>query len=488
MLKGILLLLSIILLLLAASIPISILAERPITLKGDDTKKKVFRAASILPMSDSDQLWSGESTDTVIKANLLPIDSNYILYDHSIFIKDGIIEAIVPDSLANFEGYQVHDLGSRFVMPGLIDMHAHVLDRKDLGQYLSYGVTTVRNMMGMPMHLRWKRQINKGALVGSRLITASPTLNSGKGSGPFHKRISGVGNIQKLIERYERKGYDFIKIYNGLSDEQFESIQNFAHRNYLYIAGHPPKLVGRSKLLKSGIRSFEHIEEVFNTYMERKINDSLALVIAREFAENEVPICLTLSAYHHLYRTATEGDVFTDSIPKKSISPFLRFVGKRQTSGYKNLEQKYMDRITKKDNYLGKLSRIFYDEGVPIVLGTDTGPNLTVPGATLHDEIELMEKLDIPPYEIIYSGTKRAAQVLGYEYQYGSIEVGKRAELIVVDQNPLLNLKTLREPKGIYFNSIWFDEEAVKKLREKSKRKTGWFLTLGKLLEHLIVN
>ncbi len=450
--------------------------------------KTVFAGVNIVKPNASDQ---GLQSDTNVftGVNIVSLDTLAIYKNYSIFTENGLIERIVHDSLADYSGFKVYDMSGLFALPGLIDMHTHILDKSDLTQYLTYGVTTVRNMMGLPMHLRWKKQLKEGNIIGSDLISASPTLNSGKNKGPFHVGLKGTEKIEKLISKYNEKGYDFIKIYNGLTEAQFDRIMEVSRDLKIPVAGHPVNSVGRVDFLNSEVVSFEHIEEVFNTYMGRVIDDSLAVVIAKEFAEVGKPICITLSAYHHLFRTAIGGDEFRDSIPKEYISPLSRFIGRRQTSGYLNLEQKYVDNIKKKDAYLMKLTRLFYEQSVPLILGTDTGPNLTVPGATLHDEIALWQQAGIPNKQIIRAGTINAAKVLGLSDSTGQIKKGYKAEILFVKENPIKNISTLRNPAGIIHENQYFDRQSIKSLRELAKKKkTGWFISIGNLLEHLVFN
>lgn len=480
--------LSLILLLVILSLVLAANHDGPVKHKERQEMEKVVLAnVNILDVVEIPETEPAQSK-AYSGVNVLSTDSMHILRDQSIFISEGIIQAVTADSLADYQGYEVIDMNGLYAMPGLIDMHTHILDRTDLTQYLSYGVTTVRNMMGLPMHLRFKEQLRGGKLLGSRMITASPTLNAGNNKGPFHKKAGGVEKASRMVSKYVANGYDFIKVYNGLSEEQLNTIIKASNELGVSVAGHPVNNVPRRAFLNSDVVSFEHIEEVFNTYMKRKIDDSLAVVIANEFKEAEMPTCITLSAYHHLYRTAIEGEAFRDSIPKEYISPMSRFIGKRQTSGYLNLEEKYVDGISKKDDYLRKLTKIFYDKGVVLLLGTDSGPNLTVAGATLHDEIALWKKAEVPNCEIIKAGTVNAAEVLGMANTIGKVKEGFYADILFLESNPLDQIETLRNPKGMVFQNHFYSEDDMIALREVAKKKTGWFITMGNLLEHLIFN
>lgn len=414
--------------------------------------------------------------------NLVPMDSNHVLRDHAVFIDDNVISQIVIDSLAVFTGYQVIDAKGQFLLPGLLDMHAHIFDRSDLINYLAYGVTRVRNMMGFPMHLRWKRQWATGDYPGSEMVTASPTLNFGEGTDPFHKTLGKKEDAAAVVQHYFEDGYDFIKIYDGLTQEQFTTIMKKSKELGLKVAGHPPILVDREELLNSNLVSFEHIEEVYNTYMNREKDDSLALVLAREFAKAKMPVCITLSAYHNIYQASNNKEHFLQEVPYDQINPLLKLIGNKMLGDYLNPSDKLRTAIAAKRGYLSKLTKLFYDEGVPLIFGTDTGPNLTVPGYTVHQELQFLSEAGLPNFNILKSATLDAAVVLGEEKTVGSISVGKRAEFLLVATNPLMDLKTLKQPTAIMANKVWYDSAAIQTLTKLGKKKSGMYVTMGNLL------
>lgn len=436
---------------------------------------------------ESDMRLGGSKIDKIVltNGNIVTMNDSIVLENHDLYVQNNKITSIRPDSLPSLFGYKVIDLKGKYILPGLIDMHAHIFDRSDLPAYLSYGVTSVRNMMGFPMHLRWKKQLAENSIYGSNLFTATPTINSGSNSGPFHKKL-GNENVVELLKEYVDEGYDFVKIYNGITSKQFESIIKASGKIGVKVAGHPPSVVKREVLLSSSLSSFEHIEEVFNTYMKRKINDSLANSIAKDFRINGKPLCATLSAFNNITRAVNEKDVFIKSIPKENISPMLWFIGSKQLSGYMASSEKAVIAINKKNQYLSQLTKLFYDNQIPMILGTDTGPNLTIPGVTLHDEIELLSNAGISNYDILKSGTINAALVLGISDESGTITVNKNASIIILEGNPLTDLSVLKNPKNIILRGIYYDKNAIKKLREIGNQKTGWYITLGNFLEHLI--
>ena len=132
------------------------------------------------------------------------------------------------------------------------------------------------------------------------------------------------------------------------------------------------------------------------------------------------------------------------------------------------------------------LTRILHEEGVELLLGTDTGPSLTVPGITLHDEMELLKNVGISNLEILRSGTINAARALGQIDELGTISKGKRANLIVIEMNPLDDLVTLREPYMILNNGMVYDREAISRLRKLGSEKSNLLMTIGRFIDHML--
>lgn len=421
----------------------------------------------------------------ITNANVIPMDSNYVLSNHSMFIENGMITSVAPDSVANYTGYEKVDAEGGYLMPGLIDMHAHLFDRTDAAQFLSYGVTTTRNMMGFPIHLRWKDQQKRGELLGSRIITSTPTLNSGSDAGPFHKNIESAEEVPGLLKRYKEEGYDFIKIYDGLAGDQFQRIIDESTNYGFNVAGHPPRKVDLNTLATSGIVSVEHIEEVFQGLLDYKFDNDSARVIANVLAENNVAVCINMAAYHQVFMAVTEKNDFLRSQESNIINPMIKFIGNKQLSEYPGYSQDGYDWTVKKYAFMEELVRIFDKAGVPMIFGTDTGPVLTVPGETVLWEIELLQKAGLSNFKILESATKNAAQVLG-KSELGVIKPKATADFIVVKKNPLEDALAVQELEMVVQGDLYFDTESISKLRAIGENKQSFYQTLGNFLDHLL--
>jgi Amidohydrolase family len=427
---------------------------------------------------------SGEEYSKLVltNVNIVSMDSNRVIYNQNIFLNQGKIVNITSDTIPINNEYKILEAKGKYILPGLIDMHAHIFDRTDLPQYLSYGVTTVRNMMGFPMHLRWKKQWESNQFPGSRLITASPTLNSGNDTGPFHKNIDTPDEARLAVEKYADAGYDFIKVYNGIDTLQLKAIEDAAKNKNVAIAGHPPS-VSLERLMSSKLVSIEHIEELFYLLTDDYNKDKMR-TIAKGLQASNKAVVINLAAFHRIYKTVIEGQTYFDGLKSKNLNPIIAYIGKKQLGDYVEVNTEYKDYCITKYSTMEEFAQILSQEGVTLLFGTDTGPALVIPGATVLEEIELLTKAGLSPFKILQSATYNAGKVLNRP-DLGNISIGAQADLLILNENPLLQLQTLKNPKLVFAKDKVYDENALSQLRITGIKKQSTYVTLGLWLEHL---
>jgi imidazolonepropionase-like amidohydrolase len=415
--------------------------------------------------------------------HILTMVDDSILKNKNLYLENGKITHIQDDSLKIRNGYAQINAKGKFIMPGLIDMHAHIFDRNDLPQYLSYGITTVRNMMGFPMHLRWKQQLLNNEFPGSTLFTATPTINSGENAGPFHKVINDESEMQEALMTYAKAGYDFIKVYDDIDANQLNTIQKTAKKYDFMVAGHPPKISFES-LLSSSLISIEHVEEL-RKFLDKENSDKSIRAIAKQIKKSNKAVTINLIAFNRIYNTAIKGQAYLDDLNIASINPIINYIGNKQLTDYTEAGSKYKAFAKRKFGTLKKIAKALSDEGVEILLGTDSGPNLIVPGKSVFEEMKLLSEAGITNYNILKSATINAASVL-QKNDIGSIKLGNKSNLILIDTNPLIDIKALQKPLIIFKESAYYTPKEINQLRSVGENKQGKYATVGLFLEHLI--
>ncbi len=409
--------------------------------------------------------------------------------NRQVLIRDGRIERIVSAGDTVTSDYRRVDGQGCFLMPGLFDMHVHAIDRKNLVHSLAYGVTSVRNMGGYPMHLRWKRELENGDWLGSNLFTATPTMNGKKNANPLgHKIVTDPDKARAMVRRYHAEGWDFIKAYARLEVPVFEAILDEAAKLDFPVAGHVPyPVVEQDYELATPMVTLEHTEDIFQGPLDYQFDDERLQQIAGRLRAMDATVTPTLAIFDHLTQLSREKQAFIDAHPMEYVNPMMKFFVDR-TAGKRWLgaNEKLTQSLEKRNEYFRYITRVLHDNGVNLVLGTDWGAIYALPGSSTHDEIDILLEAGIPTDAILRMATINAAEVLRVDDELGTIEEGKIADLVVSRENPLDSPGALRKPVAVVKNGQWLDREALARLDESAKNPSSIYLTSGRVLEFVL--
>ena len=421
--------------------------------------------------------------------NLITMNGDEVLENRQILIRDGLIEAIKPAGSPVDEHFQIIEGKGAYLLPGLFDMHAHVFDRKYQLLNLAYGITSVRNMGGYPMHLRWKKELQEGKWLGSNLFTASPILGDRYAQPHIHKAVSDPMVARELVRRYKEEGWDFIKVYEGLQADVYEAIINEGGKLDIPVACHPPaSIVEKDYRLLAPCITLEHAEEIFDGPLANQFDDEKLEAVAKELKAMDATFTPTLMVYDHLTQIGSQKQAYVDQLPLEYLNPFVKFVMDKTEGGrWLNVNNMERDRNIKINNYLPQIVRVLHKHQVNLVLGSDAGTIYTIPGLSTHDEMALYREAGLTPYEILKTGTINAARALRVDDQLGSIQLGKVADLIMVQQNPLSDIGVLKEPVAVIKRGQWLDQKDLQALKDSAKNPSSAYLTIGRVLEFLIL-
>jgi hypothetical protein len=253
-----------------------------------------------------------------------------MLIGQTVSIENGIIVSIDSTSSNLPNQTKTIDGTGKFLMSGLVDMHTHIFAKSELQLYLSCGVTTVRNMMGFPKHLKWKQQVEERKILGASIITRTPTLNSGDNMGPFHKKVKSPDKPKKIIQGLAKDGYDFVKIYDGLDKATLDEIVKEANNQNLVIVGYIPDAVDYDSLLNMNILSIEHVEEILQDVLNNSYKEKEMRAVAQKIKQQNIYVTPTLSAYYHILQSTIRKESFLERDSVEYINPFIRFVRRKQ--------------------------------------------------------------------------------------------------------------------------------------------------------------
>ena len=342
-------------------------------------------------------------------------------------------------------GARVVDARGKFLVPGLWDMHAHLAALTPVGhtpeQYVGYGVLGVRDMGGFADTLFPLRgQIRSGDRIGPEIVLAGPTLN-GEQTAPFHRKVVTEAEARAAVRELRYLGADFIKVHRAMGRTAFLAVIDEARRNGLTVGGHVPLALSWIEASNLGMRTIEHIQTVFeNEQPDPKLQADQFLAIADRLAgPHGDSIWATLKRNHTFFDPTLVG--YEATIEKAGPE-----VAARRRVAYARMKL-----------LAGRIAKA----GVPILAGTDV---LERPGDMLLLELERLVEVGLTPRQALAAATTTAADAVMH-HGTGRIEVGAPAMFLVLDANPLIDIKRLRSLSAVVLSGRLIEAPELERLR-----------------------
>lgn len=446
-------------------------------------------ALVILVAMDTSAAASDQAAETVtafVHVAVVPMDRERVLDDSTVLIVDGRIRELGSASaVAIPQGATVIDGRGKYLMPGLADMHAHTWEEEDFPLLLANGVTTIRNMFGGPTHLRWKARIAAGELASPSLYTAGPIIDGNPPIWPGAV-VENAAQARRTVGEQHAAGYDFLKVYARLSSEAYDAVIQEGAARGMSVAGHVPDSVGLSAALRSGIKSIEHLSgyEMLARKEIRpgeeaswaRLDESQFASIARETARSGTWNCPTLVLFQH---RIAPGE--SEYLQKLLARPEMRYVSPDIVRSWYP-ENNYLKNSTparaassreKGDVMRKKLVKALHDAGARLLLGTDYANPFVVPGFSLQLELRNFVDAGLSPFEAIRAGTSGAAEFMNAAGAWGTVAAGRRADLILLEDNPLKDVSTISKPAGVMVRGKWHSQAELTGELEKLAKRFG---------------
>ena len=424
--------------------------------------------------------------------NLVPMTEEKVTRNQTVLIKgDRIFKIGLSNRIEIPSNARVINGQGAYLMPGLADMHVHLKGEWPLPQldlYIANGVTTVRDLDGRDFMLQWQKEINAGKRVGPTLYVAAPTIRGHEENPP------------ELVLR-RKSGYDCFKLYSYLSQENYQKVMEIAKQHQLYTIGHIPFAVGLDGVMAAGLDEIAHVEELSFELIDfdrtKNLNPEkwLPYIIQKAIKQYQVssgfhvknlnnaqrerlssiinklkftniPVCTTLVVDDVIVQKLFEPDEFLARPENVYLSQKYKqdFLGEKekhqiQFKGFENVVP-FKYRLDK------MLLAELHQAGIPIVLGTDAGTGAMgiVPGFSIHEELRILVECGFTPYEAIAASTKNASKVIEAmtgENDFGTIEVGKRADVILVNNNPLEDVSHIKDIRGVMASGEWYERSYI---------------------------
>ena len=408
-----------------------------------------------------------------VGVNVLPMDAERVIEHQTVVIDAGRIVSIDPSGRVEpAAGVEVIEAEGLYLMPGLTEMHGHLPSprmsdediRNLLFLYLANGVTTVRGMQGDPSQFDLRAAIERGRLLGPHLYLASVSMS---GAG-----VTTPEQAEQLARRYRADGYDLIKTHEGLLPEVFDALAATAAEVGIPFGGHVSDFVGLRRALDLGQVSVDHLDNYVEALVpeDTRPDDARGLAAAGalidEVDESRIPelVRATVDAGAWVVPTMVlwETAFYNDrgSVGVLPERPEVRYMPPETVDRWRQAVDTRMGATDVETNrrvaaLRRRILAALHAGGANIALGTDSPQIFSVPGFAMHHEMALYVEVGMTPYEVLEIGTRRPAEYFDAADEFGTVAVGRRADLILLAANPLDDVAHVRGPAGVMVGGRW---------------------------------
>ena len=395
---------------------------------------------------------------------------------------------------------EVINATGKFLIPGLWDMHVHFTEvERSFPLFIANGVTGVRNMGGeLEDLLRWRAEVASGQLLGPRVVTCGPIVDGPQPAAHGPTIVVGTPTEgRQTVDRLKQRGADCVKVYDRLPRDAYFAIIDQAKRDGIPVVGHVPEAITTTEASDAGQKSIEHLgtilqgcstiedelrrlqaapmpsggdfseiprriaargERMLDTYDEQKAKQLFAHLVKNQTWQ--VPTLVTKRALTFIDDFDRNGDERLKYIPQaeqKWWSPQQNFLLRYRTPEYivysKRLFQKELDLVA-----------MMHRAGIPLMTGTDLGIPYTFAGFSLHDELGLFVQAGLTPMEALQAATRNPAVFLDELSSQGTIERRKIANLVLLDANPLEDIRNTERISAVVLNGKYLPKGELQKM------------------------
>lgn len=422
------------------------------------------------------------------------------LPDRTVVVRgDRIVSVDTARAQGTLPTGRVVEARGKYLMPGLWDMHVHstanwVERNGHLPLYVANGVLGVRNMWGWERELAQRADIAAGRLLGPRLVVASHILDGPIPMWPNSFAVASTAEARRLVDSVQWRGYDFVKVLSFLPRDVFFAILAEAKQRNIVVAGHVPFAVSADEASAAGLHSVEHLTGIALACSSAE--DSIRVELVRAATSVDTGF----AAHMRIFDRSENSPVAT--IDERKCSQLLARLAERQTWQVPTLTvmhaaARITDSAFRQDRRLGYVSpeirqiwqgavedaragvgvvpdetwqwyltavRWMHRAGVPLLAGSDVQNPYVFPGFSLHDELVLLVKAGLTPAEALHTATLNPAIFLGATDSLGTVEVGRLADLVLLDADPLIDIRNTTRIRAVVLRGRYLDRRALDSL------------------------
>ena len=362
--------------------------------------------------------------------------------------------------------------------------------------WLRNGITTVRNMWGTTEALALKRRIEAGVVLGPTIYTTGPVTDGEPPIFPGSRAVATTAEAAKAVAADKEAGYEAIKAYQRLSAPVYTALVRAAHQQGLPVYGHVPRDVGLMAAIQAGQRSIEHVDgfqfvlQADDSPFRHKApaNGTEARRLWEHIDLSKLPDIVGAIRAARTWNCPTiivsqRAATAPDEVAGEQQRPAMKYVPAgllkawlpNQDFRSSQLQREDFTLLRKRAEIAKRITKALNDGGAGLLLGTDFANPWVVPGFSIHEELENLVDSGLSSYEAIRAGTSAAAAFLDKATEFGQVKVGLRADLLLVDANPLESVANLRRRSGVLVRGRWLSESELQgRLREAARTASSF--------------
>ena len=426
--------------------------------------------------------------------SVIPMDTERVLSGQTVVVRDGKILSVGAASAASVPADATRIDGSgKYLMPGLAEMHAHVLGGQAPGSdqtnrdifflYIANGITTIRAMLGAPNQLVLRDQLKRDELLGPTMFVGAPSINGQTAPDP--------ATGERLVRQYKAAGYDFLKIHPGPSRATYDAVVRTAREVGITWAGHVPQAVGVPHALASRQSTIDHLDGYLDAAVPENLREAPVAQRISAVDESRLPVLAAQTKAAGVWNTPTMflWESFSLPIPVEEMErrPEMQYATPTWRTQWANQKRQRLaadqgdgmtpDLANRHIALRRRMLKALSDSGAKILMGTDSPQMFNVPGFSLQRELEVMVASGLTPYQVLTSGTRNvaryAAEDLKLDGAFGTVAVGNRADLVLLDANPLTDIRNLTRRSGVMVRGRWVPKTEIDKGLDELARRNG---------------
>jgi alpha-D-ribose 1-methylphosphonate 5-triphosphate diphosphatase PhnM len=390
--------------------------------------------------------------------SVIPVSSNTIISNVNVYITNGIIEKIVPaDTKLPFKEYKSVDGKGKFLMPGMVDMHAHFPEANspiNLQEYLKLnlaaGVTTLRSMRGNERQLAIRDEINKQTQIAPEIFVSYVF--------PDDDSLLTKDKISDMVFQAKIKKFDFVKYLGGLKSKNMAALSQACYEYKIPLAGHAYNN-SLQESIENDFTSIEHYQSVLAAYQKDAVAFSKNI---EQLKQKNIGICPTLSFYRIFSFAYTEDELNSrngmDMMKPEVKAAWSKEYNEALTATKEQLKDEFANKLAmtgKKLDAFNTVLKLLADQNVLLLLSADESA-FNVPGYSMAEEMKLYANAGLNNYQILKCATLNPALYFKNEKYYGSVEIGKKANLVLLNANPLEKIDNVKLVEGTVLNGKYF--------------------------------